>query len=161
MSMAEERRAPQIAVAQPVMEAIGTLPEDQADAVRAAIRTIGVQAGEPIDLPTAPPGYPYQAQRPRLATAPLVIYRQSQQGEPGKWLVVSLMTPEEFRQQKQDEQSEALRNPEVRRFLEVAAGTAATYVNAEMGGVSVAVPQPPGTATSPHGTPTSTLGKGG
>jgi len=99
-------------------------------------------------LPTAPPGYPYQAQRPDLATAPLVIYRQSQAEEPGDWLVVSLMTPGEFRQQKQDELSEALRNPEVRRFIEVAAGTAATYVNAEPGAVTVTQPGAASTAAT-------------
>jgi hypothetical protein len=138
MSMAEARRAPRIAVVQPVIQAINALRADQANAVRAAIRTIGIEPGEPVDLPTAPPGYSYQAQRPRFATAPVVIYRRSQPDEQGDWLVVSLMTPEEFRQQKQDEQSEALRNPDVRRDIAIAAGTAATTVNTNPGPISIA-----------------------
>ena len=133
MSMPGERRAPRIAVVRPVMDGINALPADQANAVRAAIRTIGIERGEPIDLPTAPDGFPYRAQRPHLATAPLVIYRESQPGEQGDYLVVSLMTPEAFRQQKRDELSAALRNPEVRREIAVAAGTAATTVSAEPG----------------------------
>ena len=147
MSMPGERRAPQIAVVQPVIQAIKALRADQANAVNAAIRTIGIEAGEPVDLPTAPDGYPYRAQRPHLASAPLVIYRESRQEEPGHFLVISLMTPEEFRQQKQDEQSGALRNPEVRREIAVAAGTAATMVNASPGGVDI--------EPSPFAAPTS------
>lgn len=148
MSMSGERRTPQIAVVQPVIQAIKALRADQANAVNAAIRTIGIEAGEPVDLPTAPDGYPYRAQRPNLASAPLVIYRESQRRkEPGDYLVVSLMTPEEFRQQKQDEQSGALRNPEVRREIAVAAGTAATMVNASPGGADI--------EPSPFAAPTS------
>jgi len=43
------------------------------------------------------------------------------------------MTPEEFRQQKQDEQSAALHNPDVRRDIVIAAGTAATTVSSTPG----------------------------
>jgi hypothetical protein len=138
MSMAEERRAPRVAVVRPVVEGIDALPADQRDAVRAAIRTIGIERGEPIDLPTAPAGFPYRAQRPHLTTAPLVIYRESQRGEQGDYLVVSLMTPEAFQQQKQDELSTALRNPDVRDEIASIAGTAATTVSAEPGTVRIA-----------------------
>ncbi len=137
MNMADARRAPRIAVVQPVIQAIDTLRADQAAAVRTAIRAIGIEPGEPVDLPTAPAGYPYQAQRPPLATAPVLIYRESRPDEQGDWLVVSLMTPEEFRQQKQDEQSAALRNPDVRRDIAIAAGTAATTVSATPGSVNI------------------------
>lgn len=139
MSMAEERHVPRIAAVRPVIERIDALPADQATAVRAAMHTIGVQRGEPIDLPTAPDGYSYMAQRPHLATAPLVIYRRSQPDEPGDWLVVSLMTPEEFWQQKQDELSNALRNPDVRREIATAAGTAATTVSTSPRNVHIAL----------------------
>jgi hypothetical protein len=125
MNMAQGRRAPRIAVAQPVIQRIKTLRADQAAAVEAAIRTIGIEPGEPVDLPTARPGTPYRAQRPRLPEAPVLIYREGQPGESGDWLVVSLMTPGEYRQQKADEQSGALRDPVIREEIRVAAGTAA------------------------------------
>lgn len=148
MNMPKARRAPRIAVAQPVIQAINTLRADQAAAVQTAIRTIGVEPGEPVDLPTAPPGYPYQAQRPPLATAPVLIYRGTRPDEQGDWLVVSLMTPEEFRQQKQDEQSAALHNPDVRRDIAIAAGTAATTVSSSPGSVNI---RPTGGAASTSG----------
>ena len=148
MNMAGGRRAPQVAVVRPVIEAINSLRADQRDAVQAAIRTIGIESGEPVDLPTAPPGYPYRAQRPNLATAPVVIYRESQREEPGQWLVVSLMSPEEFRQQKQDERSGVLSDPDVRRSIAIAADTAATTINAGPGSVNIA---PDGGAASTTG----------
>jgi hypothetical protein len=126
MSMAGAGRAARIAVVQPVIQAIKTLPADKARAVEGAIRAIGVEPGVPVDLPTAPAGYPYRAQRPRLASAPFVIYRESQPDELGDWLVVSLMAPEEFGQQKRDERSGVLRNPDVRREIAIAADTAAS-----------------------------------
>jgi hypothetical protein len=134
--MAEERRSPQIAVAQTVMRRLDALPVDQADAVQRAIRTIGIDPGEPVDLPTAPRGTPYRAQHPRLATAPVVIYRQTQPDERADWLVVSLMTPEEYRQQKHDEQSGVLRDPVVRQDIRIAAGTAVSAVTAIPGTVT-------------------------
>jgi hypothetical protein len=123
---------------QPVIQAIRDLRADQRDAVQAAIRTIGVEPGEPVDLPIAPAGHPYLAQRPPLATAPVVIYRRAQASEQGDWLVVSLMSQEEFRQQKQDEQSEALRDPAVRRDIQIGAVTAATTVSTEPGSPGIA-----------------------
>lgn len=145
MNMAQGRRAPRIAVAQPVIQKIKALRADQAAAVQAAIRTIGIEPGEPVDLPTARPGTPYQAQRPSLPEAPLLIYRQAQPGEQGDWLVVSLMTPDEWRQQKADEQSGALRDPAIREEIRVAAGVAASTV-------ATSVTFPPVTVTI---TPTS------
>jgi hypothetical protein len=126
MNMPQGRQSPRIAVAQPVIQEIRTLRADQAAAVNAAIRTIGITPGEPVDLPTARAGTPYQAQRPNLAAAPFVIYREAKLDEPGDWLVVSLMTPDEYRQHKADEQSGALRNPAIREEIRIAAGTAAT-----------------------------------
>lgn len=134
--MAEERRSPQIAVARTVIRRLETLPVDQEHAVQDAIRTIGVIPGEPVDLPTERYGTPYQAQRPRLATAPIVIYRQTQRDERGDWLVVSLMTPEEYRQQKYAEQSGALRDPVVRHDIRIAAGTAVAAITAIPGTVT-------------------------
>jgi hypothetical protein len=157
MNMAQGRQAPRIAVAQPVIQQIETLRADQAAAVEACIRTIGITPGEPVDLPTARPGTPYQAQRPTLPEAPLLIYRQAQPGEPGDWLVVSLMTPGEYRQQKADEQSGALRDPAIREEIRVAAGTAATTAVAHP--PTVIITPGDGAAASPSGAvPTSDPG---
>jgi hypothetical protein len=144
--MAEERRSPQIAIARTVIRRLDTLPADQADAVRDAIRTIGIVPGEPVDLPTARRGTPYKAQIPRLATAPVVIYRRTQPDEQGDWLVVSFMTPGEYRQQKHDEQSGVLRDPVVRQDIRIAAGTAVSVVTAI-----------PGTVTTGQGRAASTI----
>ena len=145
MNMAQGLRAPRIAVAQPVIQEIKTLRADQAAAVNAAIRTIGIEPGEPVDLPTARPGTPYQAQRPSLPEAPLLVYRQAQPGEPGDWLVVSLMTPGEFRQQQADEQSGVLRDPAIREEIRVVAGTAAATAVAH----PVTVTITPGSGAAP------------
>jgi hypothetical protein len=135
-----------VAVVRTVIEAINGLRADQGNAVKAALRTIGSKPGEPVDLPNSR-GYSYQAQPPPLAAAPVLIYRRSQSGEQGDWLVVALMTPEEFRQQKQDEQSVALSNPAVRRDIAIAAGTAATTVTATPGSVNIT----PGGGAAPAG----------
>ena len=125
MNMAQGRR-PRIAVAQPVIRKIDTLRGDQAAALRAAMHTVGSGPGESVDLPTARPGTPYKALRTSLAEAPVIIYRQAQPGEQADWFVVSLMTPDEYRQQKADEQSGALKDPAIREEIRIAAGTAAT-----------------------------------
>jgi hypothetical protein len=108
------------------MRRIDRLGGYPAHAVQAAIRTIGIEPGEPIDLPNARPETPYQVQKPADPAAPVIVYRRTQPEEQGDYLVVSLMTREEYRQQKLDEQSEALRDPAVRRDIAVGAGTAAS-----------------------------------
>lgn len=145
MNMAPGRRAPRIAVAQPVIQKIRTLRGDQAAAVQAAMHTIGADPGESVDLPTARPGTPYKALRTSLPEAPVIIYRQAQPGEQADWFVVSLMTPDEYRQQKADEQSGALRDPAIREEIRIAAGTAATTA-ATGAASSETVPQAGGAA---------------
>lgn len=67
--------------------------------------------------------------------------------EDGDWLVVSLMTPAQYRQQQEVEQSGILDDPAVRQEVKVAADTAATAaVRALPGGV----------ATQPGAVPTTT-----
>lgn len=147
MNMAPGRRAPRIAVAQPVIQKIRTLRGDQAAAVQAAMHTIGADPGEYVDLPTARPGTPYKALRTSLAEAPVIIYRQAQPVEQADWFVVSLMTPDEYRQQKADEQSGALRDPAIREEIRIAAGTAATTA-AAAGASGETAPQTGGAATT-------------
>jgi hypothetical protein len=130
----EETPRPRIAVAQPVMRRIRALPPSIADAMQAAIRAIGKQTGEPIDLPNERPGTPYLAQHAGVSGAPVLIYRETGTGEEGDYLVVGLLTPEEYRQQKQDEWNPVLQDPAVRRDIAIAARTAATVaVNANPG----------------------------
>lgn len=116
-----------ILVALPVLNQIDRLPPDLAAGVNATIESIGVAPGNVIDLPTAAPGYPYFALRTGHRTgAPYVIYREARPDEDADFCVVSLMSPEQYRQQKADEQSGILRDPAVRREIQVVAGTAAS-----------------------------------
>jgi hypothetical protein len=123
MSEARERI---IMVALPVEARIKELDQKQAEAVNGAIDSIGTVPGTRIDLPTADPAYPYYALLTSDPDAPVIIHRKTRPDEEGDWLVVSLMTPQQYRQQKEDERSGILADPAVRREIRVAAGTAAT-----------------------------------
>jgi hypothetical protein len=100
---------------------------DQADAVSEAINTITAADGRRIDLPGAPAAEPFLAIEPRQPDAPAVIYRHAANGEPGKWLVVSLMNREDYRAARQAERALASTPPAVRDLINgVVAGTVAT-----------------------------------
>jgi len=100
---------------------------DQADAVSDAINTIIAADGRRIDLPGAPAAEPFLAIEPRDPDAPAVLYRHAANGEPGKWLVVSLMNREDYRAARQAEQALATTPPAVRDLVNgVVAGTVAT-----------------------------------
>lgn len=140
-----------IMVALPVVERIRELDPRLAAAVNRAIDRIVTDPGTVIDLPTGNPGNPYRALNTssRDPNAPVIIYRRARRDEDGDFLVVSLMSPEQYRQQRADEQSGILKDPAVREEIRVAAGTAAT----------VAVRAIPGTATTTQGgaVPTTTI----
>jgi hypothetical protein len=136
MSGAEQRT---IMVALPVEERIGKLVNKQAAAVNRAIDRIGTVPGRRIDLPTAPPGTPYYALQTSNPDAPVIIYREMRKEEDGDYLVVSLMTPSQFRQQQEVEESGVLDDPALRQEVRVVANTAAT----------TAVRAFPGTAPEP------------
>ena len=100
---------------------------DQADAVSEAINNITAADGRRIDLPGAPAAEPFLAIEPRQPDAPAVIYRHAANGEPGKWLVVSLMNREDYRAAMQAERALASSPPAVRELINgVVAGTIAT-----------------------------------
>jgi hypothetical protein len=100
---------------------------DQADAVSEAINNITAADGRRIDLPGAPAAEPFLAIEPRQPDAPAVIYRHAANGEPGKWLVVSLMNREDYRAARQAERALAATPPAVRDLVNgVVAGTVAT-----------------------------------
>ena len=121
---------------------------DQADAVSEAINTITAADGRRIDLPGAPAAEPFLAIEPRAPDAPAVIYRHAANGEPGKWLVVSLMNRGDYRAARQAEQALASSPPAVRDLINgVVAGTVAT--------ADVAVPTASVTLTHGGVTPTT------
>ena len=100
---------------------------DQADAVSDAINNITAADGRRIDLPGAPAAEPFLAIEPRDPDAPAVIYRHATNGEPGKWLVVSLMNRQDYRAARQAEQALATTPPAVRELVNgVVAGTVST-----------------------------------
>jgi hypothetical protein len=100
---------------------------DQADAVSDAINNITATEGRRIDLPGAPPAEPFLSVEPRDPDAPAVIYRHATNGEPGKWLVVSLMNRDDYRAARQAEQALAATPPAVRELVNgVVAGTVGT-----------------------------------
>ena len=139
MNMSERGRRV-IMVAVPVEERIAEVEKvrpAEAAAVNRAINSIGTVPGRRIDLPTAPPGTPYYALRTSNPDAPVVIYRELRGDEDGDYLVVSLMTPGQYRQQQEVEESGVLDDPALRQEVRVVANTAAT----------TAVRAMPGTAT--------------
>jgi hypothetical protein len=153
MTMSEPGRRV-IMVAVPVEERIAELRETQsaeAAAVDGAIDRIGIVPGRRIDLPTAPAGTPYYALRTSDPDAPVIIYRQMRKDEDGDYLVVSLMTPSQYRQQQEAEESGILDDPSIRQEVVVVANTAATS----------AVRAFPGTVTrtQPGAVPTATVTK--
>ena len=100
---------------------------DQAAAVSEAINNITAREGRRIDIPGAPAAEPFLAIEPRDPDAPAVIYRHAANGEPGKWLVVSLMNRDDYRAARQAEQALAATPPAVRELVNgVVAGTVAT-----------------------------------
>jgi hypothetical protein len=100
---------------------------DQAAAVSEAINNITAREGRRIDLPGAPAAEPFLAVEPRDPDAPAVIYRHAANGEPGKWLVVSLMNRDDYKAARQAEQALAATPPAVRELVNgVVAGTVAT-----------------------------------
>jgi len=121
-----EPRERVILVAEAVEHQIEQLDVKQAAAVNDAIDCIGITRGRPIDLPNSDPAYPYFALPVRRsAQAPVVIYRHARPDEDADFIVLSLMSPEQYRQQIADERSGMLRDPVIREEIRVAAGTAA------------------------------------
>ena len=144
-----------IMVAMPVDERIAELNKirpAEAVAVNRAIDSIGTVTGRRIDLPTAPSGTPYYALRTGNPDAPVVIYREMRKDEDGDYLVVSLMTPSQYRQQQEVEESGILDDPSIREEVRVVANTAATSAvraTAHISTPAVTVTQPGAASTNP------------
>lgn len=103
MSMADILVTPE---AQAALHELGEEKPDQAQAVNAAITQLATSTGrgEPLYIPGAPPDTPFLALEPSLRDAPVVVYRRTSPEEPGDWLVVYLLSPEEYQRVRQTEQ---------------------------------------------------------
>jgi hypothetical protein len=109
----------------------------QATAVSDAINDIPAHPGQRIDLPGAPPEAPFLAKEPTDLAAPVVIYRHALGSEQGEWLVVFLMSRDDYREVRRAEQRLAYSPPVVRDFVHAVVGTlAAATVNARPGTVT-------------------------
>jgi hypothetical protein len=132
---------------------INALDDAAAQSVDSAIQTLDKRTGEPIDLPSAPAGTSYLALPTRRSQndepGPVIIYRPRLPREGGGWLVVSLLSPDEYRDVLRAEELVAT-SPAAREIVgAIVAGTAVTVANA---GLATAR----GTAPQPHAAPTST-----
>jgi hypothetical protein len=89
----------EVLVAPAVLERLRGLPGAVASAVASTILQIPNEVGTPLDLPVPgdPPGTRYRALLPDAEDAPAVIYRRALQGEPGTWLVTTLMDRSAYR----------------------------------------------------------------
>jgi hypothetical protein len=123
MSMTEIRITP---AAQAKLGELRAVHPEQARAVDAAIREIGTRTGEPLDIPGAPADTPFLALEISLREAPTVVYRRTRPDEPGDWLVVSLLGPEDYQNVRRAEVVIST-TPVVRDIVgAVIAGTVAT-----------------------------------
>ena len=88
----------EVLVPQTVVDKMRELDASAAAVARTILR-IPHASGVPIplDVPGDPPGTVYWALDPGTSGAPVVIYRESQPGEGGKWRVAALMDPAAYR----------------------------------------------------------------
>ncbi|MDT5368825.1 MAG: hypothetical protein QOH87_2730 [Trebonia sp.] len=91
--------------AQAALDALNEAKPEQARAVHAAISDLGTGRAEPLHIPGAPPDTPFLAVEPSVRDAPVVVYRRTAPDEPGDWLVVSLLSPQEYLQVRRAEQT--------------------------------------------------------
>jgi hypothetical protein len=96
------------------------LDDDGRDAVDAAIENLSEESGEPIELPAAPGGAAYLAMKTSDDT-PVVIYRAVPEGEGGGWLILSLMSPDEYKDVLQLQEF-LTGQPGARTLIEMTAG---------------------------------------
>jgi hypothetical protein len=114
-----------IRIAGPVLKELGAMRGAGHRAV--LIRSIGSisqGAGEPVDIPGAPPGTSYLALVPAEPSLPVIIYRPMLPDEDGDWLVTALLDRDTYRQQREAEKRGILGDPAIRSSIQVAAETA-------------------------------------
>jgi hypothetical protein len=150
MSMTDIRVTPE---AQAALDALSKAQPAQAQAVHAAMNDLGISTGEPLHIPSAPPGTPFLALKTSLPDAPVVVYRRTTPDEPGDWLVVSLLSPEEYQQLRRAEEALGA-DPAAREiFNAVVAGTVPTSDATMPAGTSPITPTGGAAPTTGPGAP--------
>lgn len=116
-----------IRITQSALQMLRALDDADSRAADAALAIIDEQPGQPINLPGAPAGTSYLALPARRNPGgPVIIYRPLLPTEGEGWLVVSLLTPEEYRDIGRAEEL-VTASPAAREIVSaVVAGTVAT-----------------------------------
>jgi hypothetical protein len=137
----------EIRITRSAREQIGTLDAAAARAVDSALAALDERPGRPINLPGAPAGTSYLALPTRRSAAgPVIIYRPTLPSEGEGWLVVSLLSPEEYRNIGRAEEL-VTASPAAREIVNaVVAGTIATATVA----TATATAPPPTVITTPQ-----------
>lgn len=123
MSMTDIRVTPE---AQAALDALSKAQPAQAQAVHAAMNGLDTETAEPLHIPSAPPGTPFLALTTSLPDAPVVVYRRTTPDEPGDWLVVSLLNPEQYQQLRRAEEALDANKAAREIFTAVVEGTVPT-----------------------------------
>jgi hypothetical protein len=89
-------RAPDVRMTKAVAGELQQMSRQRRAAVTATIDRIGLDRGEPADVPGAPAGTEYLALTPHDHRAPIVVYRPMLPEEDGDWLVTSLVAREQY-----------------------------------------------------------------
>jgi len=76
---------------------LDALDDDGRDAVDAAIGNLSEENGEPVELVGGTEGTTYLAMKASGDGMPVVIYRALPEDKGGGWLVLSLMSPDEYK----------------------------------------------------------------
>jgi hypothetical protein len=95
VSASAAAQAPDVRMTKAVADELRQLPRQQRTAVTSTIGRVGLDRGEPVDVP-APPGTEYLALTPTDRKAPIVVYRPMLPGEDGDWLVTSLVARAQY-----------------------------------------------------------------
>jgi hypothetical protein len=115
-----------IRITQSALEQVRALDDADALVVDSAIGKLGEGTGEPIRLPGAPAGTSYLALWARNRGGPVIIYRPLLPGEGDGWLIVSLLSANEYRDMRRAEELVAT-SPAAREIVNaLVAGTVGT-----------------------------------
>jgi PHD/YefM family antitoxin component YafN of YafNO toxin-antitoxin module len=131
-----------IRITQSALQMLRALDDADSRAVDAALAVIDEQPGQPINLPGAPAGTSYLALPARRNPGgPVIIYRPLLPMEGEGWLVVSVLSHEEYRDIGRAEELMAS-SPAAREIVSaIVAGTAATSTVSATPGMTEVTPK--------------------
>jgi len=135
----------EIRITRSAREQIGALDAAAARAVDSVLAALDESHGRPINLPGAPAGTSYLALPTRRSAAgPVIIYRPMLPSEGEGWLVVSLLSPAEYRNIGRAEEL-VIASPAAREIVNaVVAGTVATATATALPPTVITTPQTSG-----------------